>query len=73
MLLSDIFLIKSDHTHLQVITFKEKFTLSATLKHILPKLDQNFIQVHKYYVVNLNHIDAIDRSYVFYFKIIKYL
>jgi len=60
--LQDIFWIKADRVHLEIMTQEEKFIARSSLKQLLPRLGRNFIRVHKSYVVNLEHVHAIGKA-----------
>lgn len=57
----DIQYIKADNVYLEVNTFDKKFLVRSPLKDYLEKLPQNkFYRAHKSYIVNVDHIDAIN-------------
>lgn len=58
---SDITFIKADNVYLEVNTVDKKFLVRSPLKDYLEKLPQNqFYRAHKSYIVNVDHIDAIN-------------
>ncbi|WP_375324317.1 LytR/AlgR family response regulator transcription factor [Flagellimonas sp. GZD32] len=58
---SDIQFIKADNVYLEVNTVDKKFLVRSPLKDYLEKLPQNkFYRAHKSYIVNVDHIDAIN-------------
>lgn len=58
---SDIQFIKADNVYLEVNTADKKFLVRSPLKDYLEKLPQNkFYRAHKSYIVNVDHIDAIN-------------
>ncbi len=57
----DIQFIKADNVYLEVNTVDKKFLVRSPLKDYLKKLPQNkFYRAHKSYIVNVDHIDAIN-------------
>lgn len=57
----DIQFIKADNVYLEVNTVDRKFLVRSPLKDYLEKLPQNkFYRAHKSYIVNVDHIDAIN-------------
>lgn len=58
---SDIPFIKADNVYLEVNTVDKKFLVRSPLKDYLEKLPKNkFYRAHKSYIVNVDHIDAIN-------------
>ncbi|OQD42998.1 DNA-binding response regulator [Croceivirga radicis] len=58
---SDIQFIKADNVYLEVNTVNKKFLVRSPLKDYLEKLPKNkFFRAHKSYIVNVDHIDAIN-------------
>jgi DNA-binding LytR/AlgR family response regulator len=57
----DIYFIKADNVYLEVNTADKKFLVRSPLKDYLEKLPKNkFYRAHKSYIVNVDHIDAIN-------------
>lgn len=57
----DILFIKADNVYLEVNTVDKKFLVRSPLKDYLTKLPQDkFYRAHKSYIVNVDHIDAIN-------------
>ena len=57
----DIHFIKADNVYLEVNTKDKKFLVRSPLKTYLEKLPRNkFYRAHKSYIVNVDHIDAIN-------------
>ena len=58
---TDIQFIKADNVYLEVNTVDKKFLVRSPLKDYLEKLPKNkFYRAHKSYIVNVDHIDAIN-------------
>ena len=58
---SDIQFIKADNVYLEVNTAEKKFLVRSPLKDYLEKLPkEKFYRAHKSYIVNVDHIDAIN-------------
>lgn len=61
----EILFIKADSNYSDIHIRKRKYTLRCTLKDFEEKLPaQHFERVHKSYIVNLSHIDAINSTYI---------
>ncbi len=57
----DIQYIKADNVYLEVHTVDKKFLVRSPLKDYLQKLPpKKFYRAHKSYIVNVDHIDAIN-------------
>ena len=57
----DIQFIKADNVYLEVNTVDKKFLVRSPLKDYLEKLPRNkFYRAHKSYIVNVDHIEAIN-------------
>ena len=57
----DIQFIKADNVYLEVNTVDKKFLVRSPLKDYLEKLPKKkFYRAHKSYIVNVDHIDAIN-------------
>lgn len=63
---SDLLWIKSDGNYLELFcSGGKKHLIRSTLKDFLNKLPGSvFLQIHKSYVVNINHIEAIEYSHM---------
>jgi DNA-binding LytR/AlgR family response regulator len=60
IIFDDILYLKSAHVYIEIIyTNKEKLLIRASLNDVISKLDQNFIRIHRGYVVNLKYIQKI--------------
>lgn len=63
----DILYLKSDHVYIEIFTVnEEKFLVRGSLNDYLEndKLDENFIRIHRSYILNLKHLYAINHSIV---------
>lgn len=63
---SDLLWIKSDGNYLELFCSNgKKHLIRSTLKDFLNKLPSKiFLQIHKSYVVNINHVEAIEYSHM---------
>ncbi len=58
---SEIRYIKADNVYLEVNTEDKKFLVRSALKDYIEKLPSNkFFRAHKSYIINLDHIQAIN-------------
>jgi len=61
----DILFIQSDHIYIEIIaTDNHKYLIRSSLNDYISKLDNNFIRVHRGYIINIQHIESIDQDYV---------
>lgn len=63
---TDILFIKSDGVYLEIHTCDDKkFIQRETLKNMLDLLPENkFFQVHRSYIINIDHISALNSEFV---------
>ncbi len=62
----NIYYVEAYDNYTKLICCKNDFLLSFTLKKIEEKLnDQNFIRIHRSYLININKIDSLYDGYVF--------
>lgn len=59
---SNIIYIESYKNNLIIHTLARDYTVRLTIKQLLLKLDNNFVQCHKSYIVNINHIITTTSS-----------
>jgi DNA-binding LytR/AlgR family response regulator len=59
LIIKDVLFIESDKNYLKIQTEKEVFVIRNTLKDISNNLPDFFTQVHRSFIVNINHIDKI--------------
>ncbi len=58
----DIFYVKGVKDYVQIVTGKKKFLTVSTMKNIQDKLpENNFLRVHKSYIISLSAIEKIER------------
>lgn len=61
----DILWIKSENIYIEIKTIDKTYLIRNSLEKFLEKIDdENFIRVHRSYVVNLQHIKAVNRVYI---------
>lgn len=66
IILDDIIYIESDRNYLTVITTTQKLTYIDSLKNWTEKLcDEQFVQVHKSYIINSKKVDKVSGNQVF--------
>ena len=59
----DILFIKSDHIYIEIITCDDqKILIRGSLNEYIKKLNNNFIRVHRGYIVNLHHLQSISHN-----------
>lgn len=61
----DIILIKSDCDYTEVVTASNQYLTSEALKDWMVKLDDNFKQVHKSYIINMGHLKKISSNKIY--------
>ncbi len=59
--------IKSDKNYLDIYEVTDnKFSMRSSLKEFLDKLPEgNFVQTHRSYIVNLEHVKKMDMDYIY--------
>ncbi|MFI0430249.1 LytR/AlgR family response regulator transcription factor [Mariniflexile sp. HMF6888] len=63
VLFNDIIYLKSDHVYVEVILKNKKvFLIRGSLNDTIKELNNNFIQVHRSYVINLDYLQQIDHK-----------
>ena len=60
----DISAIEVTDHRLQVYTQKNHYLVNGQLKDFLPRLDDNFIQIYRSIVINLNFLSQLDKRTV---------
>ncbi len=66
IILDDIIYIESDRNYLTIITTTQKLTYIESLKNWTEKLcDEQFVQVHKSYIINSKKVDRVSGNQVF--------
>lgn len=59
----EIIYIESRNKKLFIVTINEKISLSTyTLKQLMDKLGENFVQCHRGYIINMNYIEKIHKT-----------
>lgn len=66
IIISDILYLESDRNYITVVTKTQKFSYLDSLKNWNKKLKQNdFIQIHKSFIINTNYVTKIAGNEVF--------
>jgi two-component system, LytTR family, response regulator LytT len=61
----DILWIKSENIYIEIKTTTKTYLIRSSLEKFLEKIDdENFIRIHRSYVVNLYHIKAVNRVHI---------
>lgn len=59
----EIIYIESRNKKLFIVTINEEISLSTyTLKQLMDKLGENFVQCHRGYIINMNYIEKIHKT-----------
>jgi DNA-binding LytR/AlgR family response regulator len=70
----DILFIEALKDYVIIVTKKEKYIVHSTMKDILSKLPSDkFVRVHRSYIVNIDHIKAIDSLNIILNEHMKYI
>ncbi len=65
LLLDDILFLEADRNYCQIVTAKQSYLLTATLKVMQDKLPNSiFVRVHRSYIVNITRLDVVAESHV---------
>lgn len=63
--ISDITHVKGNGPYSTLFTKQEQITTARTLKSLIPDLGQNFVRIHKSYLVNRNFIKGFQKDQIF--------
>lgn len=58
--LEDIKYIQSDGNYATIFVAEKKFIIKKSLVNLLSELGDDFTQVHKRFIININKIDSLD-------------
>jgi len=65
IIVADILYIEADRNYCRIYTKTNEYLLCITLKSIEEKLNNlHFLRVHRSYIINLSHIDAVAEDHV---------
>ena len=65
ILINDIYYFEADRNYCKIYSKNRECLLVTTLKDIDEKLpEENFLRIHRSYIVNLNHVDEVAGSHV---------
>ncbi len=61
--LDDVLLVRSDGgNYISVVTAEKEVSCRCTLKQFRKDLPANFVQTHRAYLINLNHLDSFNEK-----------
>lgn len=61
----DILFIKAEHVYVELnVQGKVKHLIRNSMNAFCEKMPENFFRVHRSYAININHLDAINTSYI---------
>ena len=61
----DILWIKSENIYIEIKTTTKTYLIRSSLEKFLEKIDdENFMRIHRSYIVNLHHIKAVNRVHI---------
>jgi DNA-binding LytR/AlgR family response regulator len=64
-MLADILYMEADRNYSHIFTRDKEYVLSITLKTIEEKmLMQLFMRIHRFYLINITHVDEVTESHV---------
>lgn len=62
---NDILWVKSENIYVEIKTKEKTFLIRSSLEKFLEKIDdENFMKIHRSYVVNLHHVKAVNRVHI---------
>jgi DNA-binding LytR/AlgR family response regulator len=65
LLLDDILFVEADRNYCHIVTAKQMYLLTITLKVMQDKLPASiFVRVHRSYIVNITRLDVVAESHV---------
>jgi len=62
--LKDIFFLEAFENYTQLVSENKKWIINGFLKDIEPKLPNEFLRVHRSFIVNLDKIDRIEDNFI---------
>ena len=63
--LKDVLYVEAYDNYSFIVTAQQKYLVSSTLKDMESKLPSNdFVRIHRSYIVNFNKIEAIEENFV---------
>lgn len=61
----DILFIKAEHVYVELnVQGNVKHLIRNSMNAFCEKMPENFFRVHRSYAININHLDAINNSYI---------
>ena len=57
--LADIYYITVDNKYLEIHTLDKRFLIRSSLSEFERRLPENFIKIHKAYIINIEHMDSM--------------
>lgn len=60
LLFDDIRYVKSDHVYVELHTPEKQFVVRNSLSNYMDLLPDHFYRIHRSYLINLHHLEAID-------------
>jgi two-component system response regulator LytT len=62
---NDIYYVESDHVYIHIHTSAKKLTIRSSLGNFIENVNNDiFYRLHRSYLINMNHIDAINTDNV---------
>lgn len=62
--LDDILYLESNRNNVLIFTTQKEFKCVDTLKHMAKKLPNNFVQIHRSFIINNNFVEHYDKQEV---------
>lgn len=60
----DILYIKSDNVYVEIFTTEKRHIQRKFLGEVAKELPSNFVRVHRSYLVNMDFVSEVKRSYI---------
>lgn len=62
---SDILYLQSSHVYVDIMMSEgNKFVIRGSLNGVISSLNQNFVRIHRGYIINTTYLDKINHSFV---------
>jgi len=58
---SDIFYFKADNKYTTIYSFDDEYIINDTLASLEEKLPQNFVRIHRGYIINMDHLNKLKK------------
>ena len=65
MFLDDIYFLESNKNYIHIYLMDDKYIVRSTLKEFASLLSENYIQIHRSFIIDYTKVDMIKNDFVF--------